>query len=120
VKQPPSIELNDIEPFADYYFDGNDRYSVARLIAEAKKEPVFDLPLAGIDLSYRIWMDSNMYTQAFHVKKVIEADLQYPIILDWNGAVADGRHRILKAIVENKRTIKAVRLRSKLVPDNKE
>ena len=42
-----------------------------------------------------------------------------PIILDWNGCVADGRHRIIKAIVAGKTTIKAKRLTWRMEPDKK-
>jgi len=35
--------------------------------------------------------------------------LSYPIILDDEGYVMDGRHRIFKALLKNKPSIKAVR-----------
>ena len=44
-----------------------------------------------------------------HMKSVNSANLKYPIILDEDGEVMDGRHRIMKAMLENKKTIKAVR-----------
>ena len=44
-----------------------------------------------------------------HMKAVLNADLSFPIILDEDGEIMDGRHRIMKAILEGKRNIKAVR-----------
>lgn len=44
-----------------------------------------------------------------HMKSVIKADLKYPIILDEDGELLDGRHRLMKALLEGKETIKAVR-----------
>ena len=37
------------------------------------------------------------------------ADLNCPIILDEDGEIMDGRHRIVKAIITHEKTIKAVR-----------
>jgi len=112
-----ALTFRDSDPLQDYYFDGADHYSVARLIDEAKNLTPFDMPLAGIDLSCIIWKDCNIYALAFHVKRVMEADLSKPIILDWNGAIADGRHRLIKALTEGKKTIKAVRITWRMSPD---
>lgn len=117
----PKLELADITPLQDYYDDGRgNKYSVARLVDAAKDLEPFDMPIAGIDLDAQIWSGCNIFWLAFHVKKVQEADLSKPIILDWNGSIADGRHRLIKAIVEGRRTIKAVRLTWEIEPDKKE
>lgn len=57
-----------------------------------------------------------MYGLAFHVKKCMDADLDCPILLDWCGAIADGRHRVIKALAKGKRTIKARRMQWKPSP----
>jgi len=109
------------EPLQDYYRDRDGNcYSVAKLLDDAKDLPVFDVPLAALDLSSRIWDDCNMFAMAFHVKKCVDADLRYPILLDWNGAVADGRHRIIKAVMDGRRTIRARRMTWKPEPDRKD
>jgi len=117
----PKITFADAEPLQDYYRDreGN-LYSVARLIDDAKDLKPFDLPIAAIDLSDNIWEDCDMFSLAFHCKKVQEADLKYPVILDWRGCVADGQHRIIKALIEGKKTIKAVRITWRVQPDRKD
>ena len=116
-KHLPKIDFRRIDPLQDYYVDekGN-RYSVARLVDDSKHLKPFDLPIAGIDLSGEIWQGLNMYSLAFHCKRVRDADLRKPIILDWNGAIADGRHRIIKAIIEGKKAIKAVRITWAITP----
>jgi hypothetical protein len=63
-----------------------------------------------LDLSGAIWSDCSIFELAWHCNKVVKADLRKPIILDWNGCIADGRHRVIKALIEGKRTIKAVRM----------
>ena len=113
----PQILISDAEPLQDYYDDGKgNQYSVARLIDEAKGLDPFDCPLASLYVGNEIWQGSNMKTLALHCKKVMDANLKYPIILDWNGEVADGRHRIIKALIEGKKTIKAVRLTWEMTP----
>ncbi|MFA5662395.1 hypothetical protein [Castellaniella sp.] len=119
--QPPKLAFARIAPLQDYYDDGcGNHYSVAKLLDDAKDLPVFDCPVAALDLSGEIWQDSNMFKLAWHVKKVMKADLSVPILLDWNGCVADGRHRIIKAIALGKRTIPARRMTWRPDPDHTE
>lgn len=110
-KKPPKVRMRDSEPLQDWYQDrdGN-RYSVARLIDDAKALPVFEVPVAALSLSDVIWSDSDVFGLAFHLKKCMDADLSCPILLDWRGDIADGRHRLIKAIALGKRTIKARRI----------
>jgi hypothetical protein len=52
-----------------------------------------------------------------HTKQILAADLQYPIILNAEGHVMDGMHRILKSYVFGLPTIKAVRFKVTPPPD---
>lgn len=113
----PVLQFRDPAPLDDYYVDENgDYYGVARLIELSKEIPEFWMPIAGMDLSCQIWKGCNIYELAFHVKKVENADLSFPIILDWNGAIADGRHRLIRAIIDGKKHIAAKRLLRKPEP----
>lgn len=116
---PPKVKFRDIEPLQDYYNDGENCYSVAKLLDDAKDQPVFDVPLAALDLSGKIWDGCNMYSLAFHVMRCMKADLEQPILLDWDGCIADGRHRVLAAIARGKTTIKARRMQWEPTPDRK-
>ena len=110
-KKLPLVKLPDLEPLQGRYSDGlGNFWSVARLIDDTKDLKPFDCPLASLNLSDVIWVDCNIQDLALHCNQVIEADLDYPIILSWDGSIAEGRHRIIKAIIEGKRTIKAVRM----------
>lgn len=112
-----AVPLDLWETHNQYYKDGDgDLYSVSRLIDIAKGLKPFDLPLIALDLSLVIWVGSNIDQLATHVKAINAADLKYPIILDWYGAIADGRHRIIKALVKGHKTIKAVRLTEVIRP----
>lgn len=118
-KQPPVLKFRPVDPLGDYYDNGTELYSVARLVEDSKDLPVFEVPLASLNLDDLIWEDLNLWAAAFHVHRVMEADLSHPIILDWDGCIADGRHRIIKALCEGKKTIKAVRITWKMTPDRK-
>lgn len=86
---------------------GKHQWSVARLIQLSKDFPVMTVPLNHLN----VWAkyDLNLRELAGHVKAVMDADLSFPIILDEDGEIMDGRHRIMKAIIEGKKTVKAVR-----------
>lgn len=118
MSKPPKVRLSKSEPLQDWYCDreGN-RYSVARLIDDAKDLPVFDVPVAALRLGDEIWHGETILGLAFHVKKCMDADLDCPILLDWEGGIADGRHRLIKAIATGKRTLKAKRIDWKPTPD---
>ena len=51
-----------------------------------------------------------------HVKAILESNLDFPIILDEDGYILDGRHRIMKAILNGESTIKAVRFEENPAP----
>lgn len=114
----PIVKLGAIEPLQDYFQDGDgNQYSVARLVDDSKELPVFEVPLAALDLSGCIWRNADMVALAYHVKKCMDADLSFPILLAWDGSIADGRHRVLKSIALGKRTIKARRMQWRPTPD---
>lgn len=105
------VRFADHTPLEGYYNDGHGNlYSVARLIDMCKDLEPFDVPLQAFDLSAQIWQNYSIFDLAFHIKAVNEADLSYSIILDWNGSIADGRHRLIKALVLGHSTIKCVRM----------
>jgi hypothetical protein len=47
-----------------------------------------------------------------HMKRILEADLTYPIILNSDGLIMDGAHRVCKAILLNVKTVKIVQFSS--------
>jgi hypothetical protein len=55
-------------------------------------------------------LGNNRYTdEDGGVKRVQDTSLDYPIIMDRDGFIMDGWHRVVKALVEGRETIKAVR-----------
>lgn len=112
----PLIKFRDPEPLQDYYNGDGKSYSVARLIDDCKDLKPFDCPIASLNVGTAIWSGESLLSLARHVQKVNDADLTKPIILDWDGCIADGRHRLIKAIIKGRKTIKAVRMTWKPEP----
>jgi hypothetical protein len=52
-----------------------------------------------------------------HARRMLEADLSYPVILGHDGRVMDGMHRIARALLEGQAEISAVRFPSPVEPD---
>lgn len=114
----PEIKFKEHFPHDDYYIDGDGNYySVARVIKDSELYPVFDCPIAALYVGNPTWRECSLFELAAHVRRVRDADLKKPIILDWNGELADGRHRIIKALVEGRTTLPAIRLQHKMEPD---
>jgi len=87
---------------------GKKEWRVSALIKRAEELEVFELPIKYIDLTISYNFDS-MRELCGHVKLIQEADLESPIILNEDGALMDGHHRVMKAILEGKDTVKAVK-----------
>jgi hypothetical protein len=85
-------------------------YSVTDLIKISSRYNTFELPIAGVDISINPWGDFNIKHFAYHMNRVLTSNLDYPIILDDSGFICDGWHRLVKAIIDGKETIKAIRL----------
>lgn len=85
-----------------------EHWSVARLIHLTKDFEVLDIPLRHLYL-YSTYQQINLREMVMHMRAVQDADLSYPIILDEDGELMDGRHRIMRALLDGETSIKAVR-----------
>ena len=83
-------------------------WSVPRLFELAKNLTVMDVPLDHLSLYYT-YKELTLREMVMHMKAINEADLDKPIILDEDGELMDGRHRLMKAMFYGHKTIKAVR-----------
>lgn len=98
---------------------GNNVWKATTLyaFAKAKEYPVLDLPLWAVDLTDRPFDAENLRQFIFQCKRVQDCSLEHPIILDDCGQIADGYHRLCKAILEGRETIKAIRMEEMPAPD---
>ena len=101
-----------IEPFCQPEIQmsklGNYHWSVARLFELSKSLPIMNIPLDHLNI-YHKYENITLREMVMHMKAVNDANLDYPIILDEDGDIMDGRHRIMKALLSGAKTIKAVR-----------
>jgi hypothetical protein len=94
---------------------GNNIWSVARLHQLAKDLEVMLVPLDHLNVFY-IYDKLTLREMVMHFNTVNNADLSYPIILDEDGDIMDGRHRVMKAIMVGEKNIKAVRFQENPQP----
>ena len=87
---------------------GRHSWSVSRLFELARNLPVMEVPLDHLSVYYT-YEKLTMREMVMHMKAVNDADLDKPIILDEDGELMDGRHRLMKAMLFGNATIKAVR-----------
>lgn len=108
----PIIPVEKVVLSDNYYTCGNCSYDVPTMIefCKEKKYETFDMPLAGLNISIMPYEIENMNVLAWHCKRVFDCSLDHPIILDVNGSIADGTHRVIKALIEGRKTIKAIRM----------
>ena len=87
---------------------GRHHWSVPRIIEMSKGLEVREVPIDFLNVRDR-FKNLSLREMAMHIKAVDEANLSCPIILDEDGEIMDGRHRIIKALVLGEKTIKVVR-----------
>ena len=101
---------------------GLDAWDVYRLVAMVESQPIEDVPLQLIDeIDTAYWYQHEgvptIRSVAEHFRLMMEADLAYPIVLDPQGRVMDGMHRVARALAEGRTTIRARRLSRMPHPD---
>ncbi len=99
------------------FTDDGKVYVISSLIYKARDLPVQRMPLEHLNI-YNLYPEIKSTRDWIgHIKSVLEADLERPIILDDDGYIMDGRHRIAKALLEGAETIKFVRFKETPSPD---
>lgn len=99
---------------------GGSIWNIPRLIELSRDLEVKEMPLEHLNVS-SVYPDINSTVEYIsHLVAVQEADLSCPIILDSEGCIFDGRHRITKALLLGKETIKYVRFDEDPEPDRRD
>lgn len=89
---------------------GGRTWRVRDLRKVVEDQEVFDLPLSLIPLNDHRFEADDLYEFAQHMLHVRNSDLSIPIIMCERGRVIDGRHRIVKALLEGRDTIRCVKI----------
>ncbi len=107
------------------YSDGTNEWRVADLWQAAASVPVEALALSDLSevtcLSGWWWEPEPTFVNFVdHCRRVLDADLAYPILLGPRGEVLDGMHRIAKAMVHDVENILVQRLATMPEPTDEE
>jgi hypothetical protein len=95
-----------------WYTDELWQLSQSLKVREIAPEEVIDLDRDG-------WFSKDAPTPRNilnHMKRILEADLAYPIILNSDGLIMDGAHRACKAILLDLKTVKVVQFENPPTP----
>ena len=116
----PKVKVEDTHLSEENYIRKGKLWKTSQLIdfCEEKKYQPFKAPLACFDLSFMPFTVTNLKEFIMQCKRAQDVDLSYPIIIDDYGIVANGYHRIVKAILEGRTEIDCVRMEE--MPDNYE
>jgi hypothetical protein len=106
----PTVKISEVPVHENTFTSGKKVWFVANLIDRSKELVQFDLPLAAIYAGSEVWDPvSSAYALAKQMRRVLDVDTSHPIILDEEGFIMDGWHRVARALIDGKSTIKAVR-----------
>ena len=105
---------------SDAGFDAWDVDRLIRLSADLPVVPVDLSEIAEIDSTYWYLGDGPVPTVRSivdHVRLINDADTSFPIILNVDGRVMDGMHRVARALVDGQSVIPSVRFTVEPEPD---
>jgi len=105
------LNIDDCKVIDNYFESEGYTWSALTLIEASKECEEFDMPLAGINLTHPAWGIKTIKDFIYQAKRC-ERVGDYPIILTDEGVICDGLHRICRAILAGKETIKAKRLQT--------
>lgn len=104
-------------------FDGK-RYvwNVERLWQLAEGLEPFEVAVESFkELDADCWFEGSteptLRNVAMHSKRIINASLDHPVILNADGSLMDGGHRICKALIEGRERVMAVQFSTMPEPD---
>jgi hypothetical protein len=103
--------------------EGLDAWSVERLIRLSRTLPVKEVAVESIEeVDSAYWFETGSDRPTVraileHMRLVQQVDSSHPIILGSDGRVMDGMHRVLRALLDGRSTIRAVRFEVNPEPD---
>ena len=111
--EAPVVDMGTFKFTESRYVRGKRGWMASSLYKKVEEDGLkpFEVPLASIDLTPLHFKVDSTDSFIWHMKRCMNADTDIPILLDDMGQVADGNHRICKAILDGKRYIKAYRMK---------
>jgi hypothetical protein len=114
--------------FEEHGYTESDKENIYYWKVSALWKLTENLPLEQIPLDSFDWISDSFQCNSLsdpplwrdigdHAKRILAADLQYPIIINAAGDIMDGMHRILKCYVFGLPSVNAVRFKTDPPPD---
>ena len=100
-----SWESNDNQSISIY----GKTYNIHACFVASKDIPAKNLLIDDLFIGYSNPSKETLRSFIEHIKMVNDADLKYPILMNEDGEIIDGKHRLAKAILLGHKTIKAKR-----------
>jgi hypothetical protein len=102
--------------------NGLDAWDVDRLIELSRDFPVSEIQVSSIaEVDTVYWFGDNdqptVRRIVEHMRLVTEVDVSHPVIIGFDGRVMDGMHRIARALLDGRSTIRALRFDDLPDPD---
>lgn len=113
----PKINIQEFQLADNGVSMGRKHWDLATILQASKDLPQYDLQLSAIDLNVQPWNFNSIDGFIYHAKRIENANFDHPIIQAPWGYIIDRWHRVAKAILEGRTTIKAVRLNVMPEPD---
>jgi hypothetical protein len=111
------VNIPDYIPFEKQECNlGKSYWSVPRLVKLSENLPTILVSLDTLNIACTEYT-ANMRNIVMHMRSVLSADLELPILLSEDGEIFDGRHRIMLAIHLGNTHISAKRFQTNPEPD---
>jgi len=105
-----SVKISDFSIGGHNYVRRGYKYRVKDILTIADNLTEFEIPISGIDIGIMPWKIDTIKEFCYHVNRLNNCNFDKPVILDDEGCICDGWHRVAKAVLEGKLTITAKRL----------
>lgn len=100
-----------------FYYHAGKAWEDVKLWEVTKNNEVKDYPIADFLKQDTYWNIGSFKELANEMQMVLRADYSYPIIIDEQGYMVDGAHRVVHAYLDGVETIKAVVIREEQFPE---
>ena len=103
-----------------FYEAGGKRWPAELLYKQADLEGAepYRLKLRDIDFGAEPWGEDNrLGCHCYHMRRAVNADLGIPVLVGPLGGIMDGYHRIMRALVEGRSYVMAIRLKELPEPE---
>lgn len=91
-----------------YITSNNRKYNIHAALMLAKDLPQKTLNIKTLYRDYCAPCENSFMEFVKHMKAVVDANLQYPILLNEDGLIIDGRHRLAKALLKGHVVIQCI------------